>query len=60
MTEIFAPDGTPLGHFTLTEPFDAVLVDDNRVHHGVTAVSPIDTTQPAWRDVLVVTFRIER
>jgi hypothetical protein len=57
MTEIFTPDHRPLGHFTLTDPFDAVLVDDNRVHHGVTAVVPIDPEQPAWRDVLVVTFR---
>lgn len=57
VTGIFSPDGTPLGSFTLTAPFDAVLVDDNRVHHGVTAVEPIDPAEPAWRDVLVVTFR---
>ena len=28
MTTIHALDGRPLGHFTLTEPFDAALVDD--------------------------------
>ena len=32
------PDGAPLGSFTLTDPFDAALVDDARVDHGVTAV----------------------
>lgn len=47
----------PLGSFTLTQPFDAALVEDRRVMHGVTAVTPIDPTQPAYRDVLVVTFR---
>ncbi len=46
-----------LGAFTLTHPLDAALVDDNRVFHGVTAVGALDASQPAFRDVLVVTFR---
>ena len=46
-----------LGSFTLTRPFDAALVHDARVYHGVTAVEPLDPAQPAYRDVLVVTFR---
>jgi len=49
--------GRELGSFTLTEPLDAALVDDHRVMHGVTAVEPIDPAKPAFRDVLVVTFR---
>ncbi len=56
-TTIHAPDGRDLGSFTLTHPFDATLIDDARVFHGVTAVEPLDATQPAHRDVLVVTFR---
>lgn len=56
-TTIHDPDGTPLGSFTLTDPFDAALVDDARVFHGVTPVVPHDPALPAWRDVLVVTFR---
>lgn len=48
-----------LGSFTLTEPLDAALVDDNRVMHGVTPVQPIDPAHPGYRDVLVVTFRRE-
>jgi hypothetical protein len=56
-TTIHAADGTLLGSFTLTQPFDAALVDDARVFHGVTAVMPVDATQPAHRDVLVATFR---
>jgi hypothetical protein len=49
----------PLGSFTLTTPMDAALVDDSRVYHGVTPVQPIDPARPAYRDVLVVTFRHE-
>src|SRR5216684_269226 len=61
VTTIHALDGQPLGHFTLTTPFDAALVDDARVAHGVTPVEPIDPAAgAAYRDVLVVTFRGER
>lgn len=56
-TTIHAADGRLLGSFTLTHPFDAALVDDARVFHGVTAVTPVDPALPAHRDVLVVTFR---
>lgn len=48
-----------LGSFTLTNPLDAALTDDNRVYHGVTPVAPLDPAQPGHRDVLVVTFRRE-
>jgi len=46
-----------LGSFTLTRTFDAALVDDARVFHGVTPVEAIDPSKPAYRDVLVVTFK---
>ena len=45
--------------FTLAEPLDAAWLDDHRVSHGVTAVEAIDPAVPAYRDVLVVTFRRE-
>ncbi len=57
VTTIHAPDGADLGSFTLAKPLEAALVDDHRVFHGVTAVQPIDPALPAYRDVLVVTFR---
>ncbi len=56
-TTILANDRTPLGSFTLTTPLDAAFVDDGRVFHGVTGIVPVDPSRPAWRDVLVVTFR---
>ncbi len=49
----------PLGSFTLTDPLDAAVTDDNRVYHGVTPVMPLDPGSPGHRDVLVVTFRRE-
>ena len=59
-TTIHAEDSHELGHFTLVASLDAALVDDNRVFHGVTAVTLLDPTQPAHRDVLVVTYRAVR
>ena len=56
-TTIHGRDGRQLGAFTLIEPFDAALLDDTRVYHGVTAVQALDPALPAHRDVLVVTFR---
>lgn len=56
-TTIHDAQGNQLGSFTLTAPLDAALVDDARVFHGVTAVTPQDPAQPAHRDVLVVTLR---
>ena len=56
-TTIHRPDGELLGRFTLTAPFDAALVDDARVCHGVTPVEAVDANAAAFRDVLVVTFR---
>ena len=43
----------------LAEPLDASLVDDHRVFHGVSPISAVDPSRPAFRDVLVVTFRGE-
>jgi hypothetical protein len=56
-TTIHDPAGHTLASFTLREPLDLTLIDDHRCLHGVTAVTPLDPTETAWRDVLVVTFR---
>jgi len=55
-TTIHGPDRREIGAFTLSEPFDAALVDDHRCLHGVTPVVPVDPALPAFRDVLVATF----
>lgn len=57
VTQIFDPQGTRLDSFTLAQPGDIALVDDHRALHGVTPVTPLDEALPAWRDVLVATYR---
>jgi hypothetical protein len=49
--------GRSLGAFTLSEPLDAVFLDDHRVRHGVTPIEILSPGAPAHRDVLVLTFR---
>ena len=49
----------PLESRTLAEALEASLLDDRRVFHGVSAIAPADPSRPAFRDVLVVTFRAE-
>jgi len=56
-TTIADAAGRVLGSFTLAGAMDCALVDDRRVQHGVTAIHPLDPSRPAWRDVLVLTFR---
>jgi len=56
-TETFDLSGQRLAAFTLTDPGDTALVDDQRAMHGVTPIKPKDASHPAWRDVLVVTYR---
>ena len=58
-TTIYDLAKRPLGSFTLTRSLDSAFVDDGRVYHGVTPVEPLDPALPAYRDVLVVTFRRE-
>lgn len=59
VTQIGSPDGREIGRFTLAHPGDAVLLDDNRIMHGVTPITVIDPAGPAYRDALVVTFVAE-
>ncbi len=56
-TEIFDTAGRRIDSFTLIEPGDAALVDDHCALHGVTPITPVDASLPAWRDVLVATYR---
>jgi len=49
-------EGRRLLATTLDEPGTLLLGDDRRTLHGVTPVRPADPSQPAQRDVLVVTL----
>jgi hypothetical protein len=56
-TTVHEVGGRELGAFTLTAPLDAALLDDSRVAHGVTPITPVDPCEPSYRDVLVVTWK---
>lgn len=43
--------------FILRDVGEAVLLDDRRIRHGVTAITAVDPGQPAHRDVLVITWK---
>jgi hypothetical protein len=56
-TRVFDARG-PMGtRFTLSEPWSALLLDDERVIHESTPIQPINAALPAHRDTLVLTFR---
>ena len=40
----------------LTQPGEALLLDDSRTRHGTSPIEPRDPDAPAWRDTLVLTF----
>lgn len=56
-TRVFEARGPQGVRFTLTEPWSALLLDDERVIHESTPIQPLDPAQPSWRDTLVLTFR---
>ncbi|WP_188703372.1 2OG-Fe dioxygenase family protein [Silvimonas iriomotensis] len=57
MSTVQDPAGKVLQTFTLTEALDMAVVNDERVRHGVTAITPDRAGQSAYRDILVLTFR---
>ena len=56
-TRVFDAAGPQGQRFTLTEPFSALLLDDERVIHESTPIQPQDPALPAHRDTLVITLR---
>jgi hypothetical protein len=54
-TRVFQSDGPAGQRFTLTEPWSALLLDDERVIHETTPIQPLG--ESGYRDTLVVTCR---
>jgi hypothetical protein len=52
---VFEAAGPSGIRFTLTEPWSALLLDDERVIHESTPIQPLGGT--GHRDTLVITFR---
>ena len=58
-TTIYDLDNQLVGEFTLLDSFDMVLVNDRKLYHGVTPIRQINTDSEAFRDVLVMTFKLK-
>ncbi|MCG6889769.1 MAG: 2OG-Fe dioxygenase family protein [Gammaproteobacteria bacterium] len=58
-TTIYNLDHQLVGEFTLRDSFDMVLVNDRKLYHGVTAITQLDADEEAFRDVLVITFKLK-
>ena len=57
-TRVFDADGPTGIRFTMTEPWTALVLDDERVIHETTPIQPVDPAFPGGhRDTLVLTFR---
>ena len=56
-TRVFDAHGPQGVRFVLHQSFSALLLDDERVIHESTPIQPLDSSQPSWRDTLVLTFR---
>jgi hypothetical protein len=56
-TRVFDARGPQGVRFTLTEPWSALLLDDERVIHESTPIQPLDTAGGGHRDTLVLTLR---
>jgi hypothetical protein len=56
-TRVFDANGPQGVRFTLTQPWSALILDDERVIHESTPIQPVDPSRPSWRDTLVLTFR---
>jgi hypothetical protein len=55
-TRVFPAESGHGVRFTLAEPWSALLLDDARVVHETTPILSA-TSQPGWRDTLVLTYR---
>ena len=56
-TTIYNLENELVGDFMLRDAFDMVLVNDRKLYHGVTPITPLDPSREAYRDVLVITFK---
>lgn len=56
-TTIYDLEKRRLKKFTLKDPFDTAILNDEILMHGVAPISQIDPRWPGYRDVLVITFR---
>ena len=56
-SRVFEAKGPAGQRFTMTEPWSALLLDDERVIHETTPIQPLAAGERGWRDTLVITLR---
>ncbi len=56
-SRVFEAHGPAGQRFTMTQPWTALLLDDERVIHETTPIQPLDPGERGWRDTLVITLR---
>lgn len=56
ISDMYDNDRQPLEQHTLQNSGDLLLINDEKVYHGVTEIIPQDKNTVALRDVLVLTF----
>lgn len=57
VTTICDNKGRPIEKFMLSVPLDSILIEDPRVMHGVSALTPEDPSRDAIRDVLIFDYQ---
>jgi hypothetical protein len=56
-SRVFDAAGPRGQRFTMTQPWTALLLDDERVIHETTPIQPLVAGERGWRDTLVITLR---
>ena len=56
-TFLYDQSGALLHHHTLTDAMESVFINDQRVLHGVSPITPATEDSYGYRDMLVITFR---
>ncbi|MFJ7439675.1 2OG-Fe dioxygenase family protein [Methylorubrum thiocyanatum] len=55
-TTLIDEHGNETAFIEMSDPLEAILIDDRKLKHGVSPISVIDPTRAAHRDALVLTF----
>lgn len=55
-SELYDRDRTPIYWTTLLEPYEAIVIDDRRVFHGVSAVRSEAGVRTGVRDMMLIDF----
>jgi hypothetical protein len=56
-TFLYDQSGALLHQHTLTDPMESAFINDQRIFHGVSPITPADQDSYGYRDMLVITFR---